>query len=253
MNTSNIGRVFARIKDNKELKKERYSVAHISEYPEDLRPIKQISVEEGILQYIPDKKRDRDTIFVCGSAGSGKSYWTASYIQEYHKTYPNNLVFMISEGEEDPVLDELKFINRITLDGILEDPIPYTDFKECCVIFDDIDAITGKLGKYIYELRDKLLKNSRKRHVSVISTNHACTGRELKAVLNESNVIVFFMNNYNRSLKYLLREYVGVDKLGIAQLRKTRSRWTCYIKDNPSVILEEHCLQTISHLQKFDD
>jgi hypothetical protein len=252
MNTENIGRLICRVKDNKDVK-EKYSVAHSSEYPENLRPIRSVSIETGCFQYIPDKKRDRDTIFVCGSAGSGKSYWVASYIKEYHKTYSGNPVFMISEGEDDPVLDDLKFIKRISLEGILEDPIPFSDFSDCAVIFDDIDAISGKLGKWIYELRDKLLKNSRKKHVTVISTNHACTGRELKAVLNESNVIVFFMNNYNRSLKYLLREYVGVDKMGIAQLRKTKSRWCAFIKDNPSIILEEKNIQTISHLQKFDD
>ena len=57
--------------------------------------------------------------------------------------------------------------------------------------------------KTIDELRDKLLKNSRTFKVSAISTSHDACGIKLKSGLNESKIIVFFMLNYNRSLKYL--------------------------------------------------
>ena len=32
----------------------------------------------------PDKDIERSTMYVCGSAGSGKSYFVAQYVQEYH-------------------------------------------------------------------------------------------------------------------------------------------------------------------------
>ena len=153
---------------------------------------------------------------------------------------------------EDECLDSIKSLKRIEIDdSLLSEPILYTDFENCLVIFDDVDAMTGKLGKYIYDLRDKLLKNSRKARVSVISTNHTCTGQELKAVLNESNVIVFFMANYNRSLKYLLESYVGLDKKGIEGIKKNKSRWTAYIKSFPNVILQEKDIMTLDKLQNF--
>ena len=55
------------------------------------------------------------------------------------------------------------------------------------VIFDDIDSIKGKLGKTVHASRDKLLNNSRKFKVSVISTSsHDASGQSLKSVLTES-------------------------------------------------------------------
>ena len=55
----------------------------------------------------------------------------------------------------------------------------------------DIDSMKGKLGKTVDALRDKLLKNSRKLKVSVISTSHDACGQILKIVLNESKLLYF--------------------------------------------------------------
>lgn len=252
LNISGVGRDIAIIKNNKKYKKTIFSVSEEVEDNALNKSFQNFKIDEGVFQYIIDKDRDRDTIFICGSAGSGKSYWAGEYCKEYTKTYPDYPIYLISEGQQDPALDGLKNLKRIRIDeGLLEDPIEYTEFSNCLVIFDDTDAMTGKLGKYIYALRDKLLKNSRKNRVSVITTNHTCTGLELKAVLNESNVIVFFMMNYNRALKYLLENYVGLDKDGIKQLKANKSRWTAYIKSFPNVILQEKDIMTINDIQKL--
>jgi len=252
LNTNGIGRSLAIVKDNKKFKNVVFSVSDSSEDNEFTKPFDQYRIKEGIFQYIPDKDRERDTIFICGSAGSGKSYWCAQYIKEYHRIFKDNRIYLISEGMEDECLDSIKSLKRIEIDEtLLTEPIEYNEFENCLVIFDDIDAMKGKLGKYIYDLRDKLLKNSRKARVSVISTNHTCTGHELKAVLNESNVIVFFMANYNRALKYLLESYVGLDKKGIEGIKKNKSRWTAYIKSFPNVILQEKDIMTLDKLQNF--
>lgn len=252
LNISGIGRDIAIIKNNKKYKKTIFSVSEEIEENKLNKSFQNFNIEEGCFQYIIDKDRDRDTIFICGSAGSGKSYWAGEYCKEYVKVYPDYPIYLISEGQHDPALDGLKNLKRIRIDeGLLEEPIEYTEFNNCLVIFDDTDAMTGKLGKYIYALRDKLLKNSRKNRVSVITTNHTCTGLELKAVLNESNVIVFFMMNYNRALRYLLENYVGLDKEAIKQLKANKSRWTAYIKSFPNVILQEKDIMTINDIQKL--
>jgi hypothetical protein len=253
LNVNGVGRSIAIIKDNKKLGNMTFSVAE--EELEDNginKGFEKLHIDDGQFQVIPDKNRDRDTIFICGSAGSGKSYWTGQYIKEYNRIYKKNPVYLISEGSKDPAFDVLKFIKRVKLDDdLINEPIEYTEFENCCVIFDDIDAITGKLGKYIYNLRDKLLKNSRKNKVSVITTNHTCTGLDLKAVLNESDTIVFFLKNYNRSLKYLLEQYVGLNKDGITNLRKNKSRWTAFIKSYPNVIVQEKDIMCINSIQNF--
>ena len=250
INLSGIGQQIAIIKDNDKYKKMKVFVS--DEEDEKIQTYQNLQLDKGVFQYVSDSERDRDTIYICGSAGSGKSYWTGEYCKEYYKKNKDHPIYLISEGSADPALDSLKNLQRIKItDEVLEDPIEYTEFENCLVIADDVDAYTGKLKKYIYSLIDKLLKNSRKKKVSVIMTSHSCTGLELKAVLNESNVVVWFPKNYNRSLKYLLESYVGLDKKSIKQLHKNKSRWCAFVKSYPNVIIQEKNLQTIGHIQDF--
>lgn len=250
INTSGIGQEIAIIKNNPKYKKTKFYVS--DEDDKKIKGFDSMHLEEGVYQYVTDEEKERDTIYICGSAGSGKSYWTGKYCEEYYKRNKHNPIYLISEGSADPALDELKNLQRVHVDeSLLEDPIEWTEFNDCLVIFDDIDAYTGKLKKYIYSLLDKLLKNARKNKVSVIMTSHSCTGLELKAVLNESNVIVFFMKNLNRSLKYLLESYVGLNKDGIKKLKANKSRWTAFVKTYPNVIIQEKDIFTIGHIQDF--
>ena len=91
-------------------------------------------------------------MYVCGGAGSGKSYFVAQYVAEYHKSLKDNLVYLVSEN--------IDYVNRIIIDDMYENPIDWKEFENRLVIFDDIDSIKVKLGKTIDDLRDKLLKNS---------------------------------------------------------------------------------------------
>mgnify|MGYP000517635805 FL=1 len=210
-----------------------------------------MKIDSGVFQYITDEDKERDTLFICGAAGSGKSYWAAEYIKEYISRNKNFPVYLISEGTFEPAFEKID-IKKIKVDEeFISDPIPYTDFNECCVIFDDIDAFTSKLKKAVYELLEKLLKNSRKHKVTVLMTSHGCTGLELKPILNEANVIVFFPRNYNRSLKYLLENYVGLNTDAIKKLFKNKSRWCAFVKSYPNTIIQERNIQTLTDLQDF--
>ena len=219
---------------------------------EFIKEFKNISIDDGEFMLSPDKDIERQALYVCGSAGSGKSYFVAQYVQEYHKTFKNNMIYLVSENEEDPAFDKLDYVKRIIIEDLHENPLDWKEFQDCLIIFDDIDSIKGKLGKTIDDLRDKLLKNSRKFKVSVISTSHDACGIKLKSVLNESKVIVFFMLNYNRSLKYLLENYIGLTKNVIQKLRKNSntSRWTAYIKGYPSYIVQQKMITTVNKYEE---
>ena len=211
-----------------------------------------IKIENGEIMLSPDKDTERITMYCCGSAGSGKSYFVAQYCEQYHKTFKNNPIFLISENDSDPAFDSKDYIKRIIIEDLYENPLDWREFENCMVIFDDIDSIKGKLGKTVDALRDKLLKNSRKFKVSVVSTSHDACGQSLKSVLNESKIIVFFMLNYNRSLKYLLENYLGLDKNTILKLKKTSdsSRWTAYVKGYPSYLIQQKLITTIKKYEE---
>ena len=211
-----------------------------------------IHIEAGEIMLSPDKDVERTTMYVCGSAGSGKSYFVAQYCEQYHTTFKNNPIFLVSENDEDPAFDKKDYIKRIDITDIHENPIDWKEFNDCLVVFDDIDSIKGKNGKTIDDLRDKLLKNSRKAKVSVISTSHDACGIKLKSVLNESKIIVFFLMNYNRSLKYLLENYLGLEKKAIEKLKKTTgdSRWTAFVKAFPSYLVQQKMISTIPRYEE---
>jgi hypothetical protein len=198
----------------------------------------------------PDKTCERTTMYVCGSAGSGKSYFVAQFCEEYHKTFKSNPIYLISENDQDKAFDSKDYIKRIEISDMDSNPLDWKEFSDCLIIFDDIDSIKGKLGKTIDELRDKLLKNSRKFRVSVISTSHDACGIKLKSVLNESKIIVFFMMNYNRSLKYLLENYLGMSKHVIEKLKNSKSRWTAFCKAYPSYLIQQRHIITVPKLER---
>jgi hypothetical protein len=252
-NFSKVGEKIAII--DKSLKYKRQNKVYMNNKSSDdefIKEFKSISIDDGEFILSPDKDIERQTLYCCGSAGSGKSYFVAQYVQEYHKTFKNNMIYLVSENEEDPAFDKLDYVKRIIIEDLHENPLDWKEFQNCLIIFDDIDSIKGKLGKTIDDLRDKLLKNSRKFKVSVISTSHDACGVKLKSVLNESKIIVFFMLNYNRSLKYLLESYLGLGKNAIQKLRKNSntSRWTAYVKGYPSYLVQQKLITTVNKYEE---
>ena len=117
------------------------------------------------------------------------------------------------------------------------------DFKDSLVIFDDIDAETNKLKKAkIYGILNIILNTGRHEKVSAIFTSHlSCAGNETKLILSEAHSITIFPKNAgNRSLKYLLDSYFGLDKHQINYIKNVKdSRWVTIVKTYPSVLISE--------------
>ena len=58
------------------------------------------------------------------------------------------------------------------------------------------------------------------------------------------------MQNYNRGIEYLLKNYIGLDKTGIQKLRNVETRATVYIKSYPNVIMTDRYITTLNELNK---
>lgn len=245
MNTSNDGQTIAIIKDNPKMKRIKISVTDDTD-DKTKKYFNNIKIDEGKFQLTFDKDKDRFSIFIVGRNGSGKSYYIKDLIKEFKKVYPTYSVRLFSSKDEDENLDKIEYLKRVILDeSFVTNPLEYTTLEKSLVIFDDIDGLKGNLKKEIYHLRDIILKNGRSYNIHIICTNHDSTGRDVQAPLNESDVIVFFMKNYNRSMKYLLENYIGLDKNQTKVLRKNKSRATAYIKTYPNVILQERNMYTL--------
>lgn len=244
MNFENVGIAIAELRfDNDKSKTRRISVEpskeNVSEY---LTTISTRKPKEHI-QHIPNKKTERSILYITGASGSGKSYYTRNYCNEYRKMFPKNDIYLISSVTEDSSIDKVKDLKRITLDNnFLGADLNVNDFKNCMVIFDDTDCITNKMMKMkVNNILNMLLETGRHTNTSVIYTSHLATnGLDTRRILNECHSVTIFPTSLGgRTLKYLLENYFGLDKDQIKKIKKLNSRWVTLVKGFPMVVLSE--------------
>ena len=256
MNFEGCGQVIAILKDDKEKDKKKWKEFYITDKPKDcvgevFREVKLKDKPNLHFQPIPDKQKERSITYVTGASGSGKSFWTRMYVDEYKRLYPKREVYLISSIADDSSIDKIKGLNRVKLEGdFLTDDISAADFKDSCLIFDDTDCITYKpLKLKIVGLLNSVLETGRHFNVEVIYTSHlACDGLNTKRILNECKSVVIFPSGLGgRSIKYLLDNYFGLDKEQIRKIKSVNSRWVainktypmCVVSDKESFILND--------------
>lgn len=194
-------------------------------------------------QQIPSNN-ERDVLYISAMSGSGKSYYTAEYVKQYHKKYPKNEIFLFSTIDDDKCLDTLKYIKRINIksEAFYTSEITAKDFEKSCVIFDDCDVISDKhIKKKVFQILDEILQTGRHFHTTCVFTSHNATaGNQTKIILNEATSITIFPQTAgNKSLNYLCDQYLGLDKKQIKMLKDTDSRWATFIRAYPRCILTE--------------
>jgi GTPase SAR1 family protein len=212
-----------------------------------IQKFNKLDIKDAKFQLIPDTdkgKLERNTnMLVIGQNGVGKSYFIGKYVELWHKIYPKAPIILISEKIEDPALD-FKYIKRTKLsDDLIKNPLSLEEFKDvspCLIIADDIDSISVKLRKSIYESIDKILKVGRSYGINIIVSLHDYNGKETKNMLNECESITFFPQNWTRKTEYLVKEYMGLKNTDIDKIRNNKSRACTYLKTYPNVIVQEH-------------
>lgn len=194
-------------------------------------------------QCIPNPDTERQILYITGRSGSGKSYYTLHYCIEYKRMYPKREVYLFSALNEDTTLDKLKCLKRIKLsDDFCNEDITSEDFKNALVIFDDTDVISDKkIRNKVNEIMNNILQVGRHYNTTCIITTHtACNGKDTKIILNEAHSITIFPNGLgNRSLKYLLDSYLGLDKFQCKKIKSLNSRWVTIVKSFPMTIISQ--------------
>lgn len=196
------------------------------------------TTENDPFRYAIDKSRERFIVYITAPSGSGKSYFTRQIIEDYHKLYPKRPVYVFSSLDDDPTLDKLKYLKRIKIKSplFLERELSVNDFTDCLTIYDDCDCLTNKVIKRkVFELLNAVLETGRHTKTSVVFTSHTATnGLETKKILNEAHTIVVFPRTAgNRTLKYLLYDYLGFNKDDVKRLKNCDGRWVAVSKTFP--------------------
>ena len=204
--------------------------------------------EESKLRPLLDFQSERNVVYICGPAGSGKTYLAASLIRDYLKIHPDSEFYFFSrtEGKYDPALKGLK-INQIKIDeSLLENPIDIE--KEVgdrsIIFFDDCGTIQNdQLKKYVEKLMMDIMEIGRRLKINIIITNHLVNPDSRafgRCVLNELHYLCFFpRSGSSYQISYCLKNYFGLAKKQITQILSLPSRCVTVSKKYPNYVLHD--------------
>jgi hypothetical protein len=190
----------------------------------------------------PDPNK-REVYYIAGASGSGKSYIAKGLAEGYKKLFPQREIYLISKLKEDETLDNMKVgkPKRINIESFLTDYPELDEFKDCMVIFDDYDTITGKLGDTIQKIIDDLAIQGRHTNTTMLCLTHYITNyKKTRLLLNEAtHYVVYPQSTSFSNLKYLLGHHVGLSKEEVKDLKKM-GRWVAISKNYPQYLISSH-------------
>jgi hypothetical protein len=204
-------------------------------------------------QQIPNKKTERSILYITGASGSGKSYYIREYVKQYQKIFKNNEVYLYSYLNEDDTIDQIPNLHRIKIDqSLITHPLTASEFENSMVIFDDIDVINHKdIRNAIIQTANEILEVGRHYKISCCFSYHRPTGgRDTTRILNEATSITYFPHSGSqRSLNYLLIDYLGLTKKDIKRIKDTGTRWATIFVRYPQIVLTERLVYVLAHTE----
>ena len=244
LNLENEGDCIAMLKSDKKVGSKKYQpIICIGEARNGFEELKLNKGEH--FEPMPNINKERDVRFIIGQSGSGKSYFVSQYAKNYKKIHPKSSIYIFSTLDEDKDgLDRIGKVIRIKLDDefINGEPIDTKEFENSLVIFDDVDNIALKKTKdVVWSYMNNMLQTGRHYKISVCVTFHvSCAGHATKMVLNECNSITIFGATIGgKNLKYLLDNYLGMDKNQIERVKKLDSRSVTIYKTYPKTVVSD--------------
>jgi hypothetical protein len=195
--------------------------------------------DDGQFQLVPSPDPEkREVFYIAGASGSGKSYIARGIAECYKKLFPDRECYLISKLGEDSTLDALPFLKRINIQTFIDDYPELDEFKDCLVIFDDYDTLTGNAEKVVGKLIDDLATMGRHTNTTMLCLSHYLTNyKKTRLLLNEAtHIIVYPMATSFHALGYLLKTHIGMTKDDVRDLKKM-GRWVCVYKHYPQWLL----------------
>lgn len=205
--------------------------------------------EDSQFQILPSPDPEkREVFYIAGASGSGKSYIAKGVAECYKKLFPDREVYLVSKLGEDSTLDALPFLNRVNIQSFIDDYPELDEFKDCLVIFDDYDTLTGNAEKVVCKLIDDLATMGRHTNTTMLCLSHYLTNyKKTRLLLNEAtHIIVYPMATSFHALGYLLKTHIGMTKDDVRDLKKM-GRWVCVYKHYPQWLLSTQHARVLIH------
>lgn len=172
---------------------------------------------------------ERDVMFIVGSSGCGKSYYT-NFQAKLYKFLTGNKIFYLTTNnvEKDRSLDKHLYTFLDVYDFLdyfseSENLKSFTanspEFDNSLIIFDDIDAIEGKKNqKILFDVLNVFLTNKRKNNISIIFISHQGSDyRKTSLIIKEMNKYVLYPSSQTAKADIVLNDKL---KLTTSQIKR---------------------------------
>jgi hypothetical protein len=200
-----------------------------------------VTVKNKTMMFLPDFMKERELIYIFGPSGSGKSYLTRAYIEEFKRGRPDYDIFLFSRITEDPSLEGIDYIPiELTADKLRD--IDVETLENSLVIFDDTDTPNDKeVTNLINNLKDLIAQEGRHYNISAIITTHmACNYNKTRIILNEcQKYVIFPKGNGVKQMENMFCKYGGLNKNQFEKVRKLDTRWCMLNTSYPNYIVHQ--------------
>lgn len=207
----------------------------------------QVKIGNKSMMFLPDFSKERELILIFGPSGSGKSFLTSKFVNEFKKGRPDYDVFLFSRLEDDPSLD-FEY-THVPLDAMVLSGIDVESLENSVVIFDDTETPNDKaVMKLIDNLKDLISMEGRHYNITMIITTHqACNYNRTRLILNEcQKYVIFPQGNGKKQMENMFCKYGGLSKNQFQQVLQLKTRWCMLNTSYPNYIVYENGLQLLS-------
>lgn len=200
---------------------------------------KELYLEYENMEIMPTREPER--LYISGSNGSGKSYVAGVYCMNYNQLFPKNKIVLVSPHADDAYKDIGNLLKLdINDESIYDEPLNIERFRNCLLVFDDIDGLANKKHKsFLENWQREIILNGRKLNIWCISISHMLmNSAQTRHIISESSrTIIFPKSGSTYHMDRYMRIYCGFNKEQINRVLHLDSRWVCISNTAPQYVL----------------
>ena len=188
----------------------------------------------------------RQSVFVSGPSGVGKSVWSANYVKELRKITSKDkkhlpIYLFTAQRVEDKAYENITNFHKVNIYDPKLFQLKVEELQNSITIWDDWDQAPKQINKFLHDLLRRVLELGRKLNIHVITLTHESLGGNFtKPIILESQAFVVFPRLSYRTSSQFLKNYMGFDKNELQELKKLDTRSVYVNKQFPQYIVSDY-------------